>query len=110
MMSLIPGPPLVSALSIAALARRAGLSWATTRNVLRGEGTIASLDSVRRAVDMVWSWGSGVGGALPGRDLARLREGKGLSQHAMAQRLAVSPQTILTLETEFRGRCATLAA
>ncbi|MDO5706108.1 MAG: hypothetical protein Q4G49_13720 [Paracoccus sp. (in: a-proteobacteria)] len=84
------------------------MSWQTVRTALRGDGNIASLDAVRHATGLRWSW-TGNDGTSASRDLAALRSRKRISQRAMARRLAISPQTIVTLETLFRGRSRTLA-
>lgn len=97
-----------SPLTTAELARRAGLAWVTARNALKGQGTIASLDLIRRASGFRWIWSPSNDAVVIGRHLADRRKAKGLSQRAMARRLQVSPQTIVTLETTFRGRIETL--
>ncbi|MDO5527871.1 MAG: hypothetical protein Q4F71_00555 [Paracoccus sp. (in: a-proteobacteria)] len=99
-----------SPFSTSELARRSGLSSPTVNAVLRGDGTIASLDAVRRVLGLRWSFSKSDDPLTVGRDLASLRGSKRISQRAMAARLSVSPQTILSMETAFRGRCRTLAA
>ena len=80
----------------------------TVRTVLEGGGTIASLDKLRRVLNLSWSWSSAETPTGIGRDLARRRKGKGMSQRDMAVRLGVTHQTIVTMETTFRGRVETL--
>ncbi|SFL58613.1 Helix-turn-helix domain-containing protein [Loktanella salsilacus] len=94
--------------TVDSLARDSGLAWKTTRLVLKGQGTIASLDRLRVALKLKWSWTPLDQGVAPGAALAARRQAKGLSQRAMATRLEISPQTIVTLETRFAGRIDTL--
>lgn len=91
-----------------AIARKSGLAWDTARDVLQGTGALASLDRLRDALGLHWSWTWATGGVAVGKALAVRRKAKGLSQRAMAARLSVSPQTIVTLETRFAGRIVTL--
>ena len=94
---------------IAEIARDAGLSWVTTRNILQGGGTVTSLDLVRQSMGCRWSWTASTDPGRAGRDLAARRKAKGISQRAMATRLGVSQQTVLALETRFAGSSRTLA-
>ena len=91
-----------------AIARDSGLAWDTVRDVLQGNGTLASLDRLRAALGLQWSWTGATETPAVGKALAVRRKARGLSQRAMAARLAVSPQTIVTLETRFTGRIVTL--
>ena len=95
-------------ITLYSLARDSGLAWDTVRDVLQGKGTIGSLDRLRKTLGLRWSWTAEKEATATGRALALRRKAKGLSQRAMADRLAVSPQTIVTLETRFRGRVETL--
>ncbi|WP_052042317.1 helix-turn-helix domain-containing protein [Paracoccus sphaerophysae] len=94
--------------SFTSLAKAAELAPMTVRTVLEGGGTIASLDKLRRVLKLSWSWSSAETPTGIGRDLARRRKGKGMSQRDMAVRLGVTHQTIVTMETTFRGRVETL--
>ena len=94
--------------SLYAIARDSGLAWDTARDVLQGTGTLASLDRLRAALGLQWSWTGATGIPAAGKALAVRRKAKNLSQRAMAERLSVSPQTIVTLETRFAGRIVTL--
>lgn len=90
------------------VSRKSRLAWGTTRAVLQGQGAIASLDRLREALDLRWSWTPADTPVAAGAALATRRQAKGLSQRAMAAKLKVSPQTVVTLETRFRGRIDTL--
>jgi transcriptional regulator with XRE-family HTH domain len=59
-------------------------------------------------LELNWSWTGATETPAAGKALAVRRKAKGLSQRAMAARLSVSPQTIVTLETRFTGRIVTL--
>jgi transcriptional regulator with XRE-family HTH domain len=54
------------------------------------------------ALGLVWAWPAEVT-ADPGRALAEMRRGVGLSQRAMARAIGVSQPTIIALETQFAG-------
>ena len=87
-----------SPLTVAEIARSTDLSWVTVRNVLAGQGTIASLDPIRDNPALRWCWTSSTAAQAVARDLARRRKSKGLSQRDMAFRLAVSPTDDLAFE------------
>lgn len=94
--------------SLYALARDSGLAWDTVRTVLDGTGTIASLSRLRGALGLRWSWTGESDAKAIGKALAVRRQSRRISQRSMASKLAISPQTVVTLETRFKGRIETL--
>jgi hypothetical protein len=70
--------------------------------------SLASLDRLRAALGLHWSWTGATDTLAAGKALAVRRKAKGLSQRVMAARLSVSPQTIVSLETRFTCRIVTL--
>lgn len=94
--------------SLYELANDSGLGWETVRTVLRGGGSVSSLNRLRAALGLRWSWTNENDGAVAARALAARRKAKLMSQRDLATKLAVSPQTIVTLETRFRARVETL--
>lgn len=105
---VLPADVSLANTSVFALARASGLAWVTVRDVLSGTGTVASLERVRLALGLRWSWTSATLPELVGSQLALRRRTRLLSQRAIAQQLGISPQTVVTLETRFRGRIETL--
>lgn len=95
-------------ITLNSVSRKSRLAWGTTRAVLQGQGSIVSLDRLREALDLRWSWTAADTSAAAGAALATRRQAKGLSQRAMAAKLKISPQTVVTLETRFRGGIDTL--
>ena len=69
--------------TIHTLAKGSGLAWKTVRDVVEGQGTITSLDKLRAALDLKWSWTSETDGTTPGASLAARRKAKGMSQRAL---------------------------
>ncbi|MFD0859256.1 helix-turn-helix transcriptional regulator [Roseovarius aquimarinus] len=94
--------------SLYELSNDSGLNWETVRTVLRGGGSISSLNRLRAALGLRWSWTNEIDGVAAAQALAARRKAKLLSQRDMAAKLGVSPQTIVTLETRFRARVETL--
>ncbi len=94
--------------SLYALAHDSGLAWETVRAVLRGAGTVSSLSRLRVALGLRWSWTQKHDASAAGRALAARRKARQMSQRDMAAKLQVSPQTVVTLETRFKGRIETL--
>ena len=105
---IFPINPKFETATIHTLAQDSGLAWKTVRDVVEGQGTITSLDKLRAALDLKWSWTLETDGTSPGAALAARRKAKGISQRALAEKLQLSPQTVVTLERQFIGRIDTL--
>lgn len=88
-----------------------GLSIPTVRLLEQGRGNISSLQAYLAALRLRLCW-IGVDSVNHGATLAARRKRQGLSQRALAAKLAakveVSHRTIIALENEFRGRVDTL--
>ena len=91
-------------LTQASVAKAAGISIPTLRNLERGEGSIGSLSRTLPYLQLRWSWFHDVNA---GADLARRRRMRGLSQRALAERVGCSRPTIIALERDLTGRVET---
>jgi len=95
-------------LTQAELASRAKISIPTLRALERGAGTILSLEAILPILGLRWRVTTP--GKHMGRVLMERRRARGFSQQALARKIGCSRVTIITLEAEFSGRVATLAA
>ncbi len=92
------------------IAEKAGLSVPTVRLLEQGRGTLDSLDAYLACLNLEI-----YGDRLPrtgdrGQRVAALRRAQRTSQRALAKKIGVSPATIVTIETKWRGRVETLDA
>ncbi|KEO58727.1 helix-turn-helix domain-containing protein [Thioclava indica] len=93
-------------LSQAQVAKRAGISIPTLRELENGQGTIRSLTAVLTVLDLRWAWAPSAESA--GDVLCERRKALGISQAEMARRVGCSRITIMNLEKTFVGRVPTL--
>ena len=77
---IFPINPKFETATIHTLAQDSGLAWKTVRDVVEGQGTITSLDKLRAALDLKWSWTSETDGTRPEAALAARRKARGISQ------------------------------
>tara|TARA_R100000365_G_scaffold20_2_gene75 strand:+ start:4310 stop:5341 length:1032 start_codon:yes stop_codon:yes gene_type:complete len=92
-----------------ALARVAGVSLPSIRQVEAGGGQLGTVSSVIASLGLVWGWPESVT-LHPGQSLAGLRLEHGLSQRGIAHRIGVTQPTIVALETRFAGTLSVLLA
>tara|TARA_R100000365_G_C2744046_1_gene72781 strand:- start:1211 stop:2086 length:876 start_codon:yes stop_codon:yes gene_type:complete len=91
------------------LARIAGVSTPSIRQIEAGGGQLGTVSSVIAALGLVWGWPESVT-LDPGPSLSGLRLERGLSQRGLARRIGVTQPTIVALETRFTGTLPVLLA
>jgi phage N-6-adenine-methyltransferase len=90
------------------MANTARLSVQTVRNLERGRGTLASLDTLLTALALELRGRNLPAGSSLAAQLTALRRKRGLSQRDLAEITHVAPGTIVALERTGRGRVETL--
>ncbi|WP_417809517.1 helix-turn-helix domain-containing protein [Thioclava sp.] len=89
------------ALTQAAVAKAAGISIPTLRNLEQGKGSIGSLSRALPFMQLRWSW---LRDTDAGQDLTRRRRMRGLSQRALAEKVGCS-RRICSVATRATGAC-----
>lgn len=91
-------------LSQGEVARKAGVSRPTVRQLEGGRGNLDSWDKVLRALELILQGRSLPSAQSLGRRVAELRKRRGLSQRSLASLVECSHPTIVALERKGRGR------